>query len=89
MATTAVRSGAHRLAAAAVEVLLLDGLFLVYRVGRALTAGETSLALAHGRAVHHLEQLLHLPSEAALQAAAGSAGCSGRPTSTTSRCTSR
>ena len=50
------------------EVALVAVLFEVYRLGRLLARGDESAAHEHAVRVHHLEGLLHLPSEAALQA---------------------
>lgn len=50
------------------EIALVGGLFLVYKLGRALATGHEVLAREHARSVHHLEAALHLPSEAHLQA---------------------
>jgi hypothetical protein len=51
------------------EVILVASLFLVYKAGRALTAGHAAEATAHAAAVWHLERLLHFPSEFAFQQA--------------------
>ena len=50
-----------------VELLLVTGLYGVYRLGRLLTVDRTETARAHARLVHHLERVLQLPSEAAIQ----------------------
>jgi hypothetical protein len=49
------------------EVVLVGGLFLAYKVGRALTSGHAAEATAHAISVWHLERWLHLPSELAVQ----------------------
>jgi hypothetical protein len=49
------------------ELLLVSGLYVVYRLGRILTVDRTETARAHARLVHHLERVLQLPSEAAIQ----------------------
>jgi hypothetical protein len=49
------------------EVALVAVLFEVYRLGRLLTSGDEAVARAHAVRVHHLERMLHLPDEAALQ----------------------
>jgi Na+-transporting methylmalonyl-CoA/oxaloacetate decarboxylase gamma subunit len=50
-----------------VELLLVFALYVVYRLGRLITADRTETARAHARLVHHLEGVLQLPSEAAIQ----------------------
>jgi hypothetical protein len=52
---------------AVLELGLVLLLFELYRLGRLLARGEDAAAYAHALRVHHLEQLLHLPSEATLQ----------------------
>lgn len=49
------------------ELLLVAGLFLVYKAGRLLAADQAGEALRNGRAVWHLERALHLPGEGAVQ----------------------
>ncbi|WP_030855922.1 phosphatase PAP2 family protein [Streptomyces sp. NRRL S-37] len=49
------------------ELLLVAGLFLVYKLGRRLTAGHTGEAYRNGRGVWDLERALHLPGEGAVQ----------------------
>ena len=49
------------------ELVLVCGLYVVYRLGRILTVDRTETARAHARLVHHLERVLQLPSEAAIQ----------------------
>lgn len=58
---------------AALELALVWALFNVYRLGRSLARHHEGAALAHGRAVHRMEALLHLPSEAGIQNSIGSA----------------
>ncbi len=50
-----------------VELMLISGLYAVYKLGRLLSADRTDAARTHARLVHHLERLLHLPSEATIQ----------------------
>ena len=50
-----------------VELLLVFALYVAYRLGRLITADRTETARAHARLVHHLEGVLQLPSEAAIQ----------------------
>ena len=57
------------------ELLLVSGLYVVYRLGRLLTVDRTETARAHARLVHHFEGVLQLPSEAAIQHAVHSSGC--------------
>ncbi|MFR0356015.1 phosphatase PAP2 family protein [Streptomyces sediminimaris] len=49
------------------ELLLVAGLFLVYKFGRQLATGHTGEALRNGHRVWDLERALHLPSEDAVQ----------------------
>ncbi|ROS75437.1 phosphatase PAP2 family protein [Cellulomonas sp. PhB143] len=63
----------HPLVRTAVEVALVVGFFLVYELGRRLARGRQAEAFEHASAVHHLERMLHLPSEAAIQGAIHSA----------------
>jgi hypothetical protein len=49
------------------ELVLVALMFELYRLGRLLTRGQEAAAYAHAVDVHHLERLLHLPSEATLQ----------------------
>ena len=70
-APVTVRRRAGRVGAALLpallELLLVAVLFELYRFGRLLARGQEAAAYAHAVQVHHLEQLVHLPSEAALQ----------------------
>jgi len=50
------------------ELALVAVLFEVYRLGRLLARGDEVSAHEHAVSVHHLEGLVHLPSEAGLQA---------------------
>lgn len=59
--------------AAGAELALIAVVYLVYRAGRMLTAGSVAAAHRHSDLVRHVEQLLHLPSEAAIQHAVGGA----------------
>ncbi|MEW2296555.1 phosphatase PAP2 family protein [Streptomyces sp. NPDC006743] len=49
------------------ELLLVAGLFLVYKVGRQLAADHTGEAFRNAHHVWHLERALHLPGEGAVQ----------------------
>ncbi|MGX8264163.1 phosphatase PAP2 family protein [Streptomyces thermocarboxydus] len=49
------------------ELLLVAGLFLVYKLGRRLAAGHTAEAYRNGREVWDLERALRLPGEGAVQ----------------------
>jgi PAP2 superfamily len=74
---TLIRQAADRYAVgvlrAGLELGLVFALFQLYRVGRLLTEGHELAAREHAVDVHHLERLLHLPSEAWLQSVAGTA----------------
>ncbi|MDQ0584577.1 phosphatase PAP2 family protein [Streptomyces rishiriensis] len=50
------------------ELLLVAGLFLVYKLGRQLAAGHTGEALRNAHDVWHVERLLRLPGEGSVQA---------------------
>jgi hypothetical protein len=52
---------------ALMELALVAILFELYRLGRLLARGEEAAAFEHAVRVHHLERVLHLPSEAAIQ----------------------
>ncbi|GAA2257821.1 phosphatase PAP2 family protein [Streptomyces atrovirens] len=49
------------------ELLLVAGLFLVYKLGRRLATGHTGEAYRNGREVWDLERALRLPGEGAVQ----------------------
>jgi hypothetical protein len=49
------------------ELLLVAGLFLVYKLGRQLAAGHTAEALRNAHDVWHAERWLGLPGEGAVQ----------------------
>ncbi|MFH9550165.1 phosphatase PAP2 family protein [Streptomyces sp. NPDC017435] len=49
------------------ELLLVAGLFLVYKVGRQLAAGHTGEAFRNAHDVWHVERLLRLPAEGSVQ----------------------
>ncbi|MFB7600893.1 phosphatase PAP2 family protein [Streptomyces sp. NPDC056160] len=49
------------------ELLLVAGLFLVYKVGRQLAADHTGEAFRNAHHVWNLERALHLPGEGAVQ----------------------
>ncbi|MGA5314436.1 phosphatase PAP2 family protein [Streptomyces pseudogriseolus] len=51
------------------ELLLVAGLFLVYKLGRQLASGHTAEAYRNGREVWDLERALHLPGEGTVQSA--------------------
>ncbi|MGW2640566.1 phosphatase PAP2 family protein [Streptomyces sp. NPDC001348] len=51
------------------ELLLVAGLFLVYKFGRQLATGHTGEALRNARRVWDLERAVHLPDEGAVQSA--------------------
>jgi len=51
------------------EVLLVAGLFLVYKLGRQLATGHSAEAFANAHRVWDLERFLHLPGEGSVQAA--------------------
>jgi hypothetical protein len=52
---------------AVLELVLVALLFELYRFGRLLARGQETAAYENAVDVHHLERLLHLPSEAAIQ----------------------
>jgi hypothetical protein len=54
-------------ATALVELGVVVGLFLLWRTLGMIAGHHTAGAVAHGRAVWHAEQALHLPSEVAVQ----------------------
>lgn len=49
------------------ELLLVAGLFLVYKFGRQLATGHTGEALRNAHRVWDLERTLHLPGEGSVQ----------------------
>ncbi|WP_413759728.1 phosphatase PAP2 family protein [Streptomyces sp. MMBL 11-3] len=51
------------------EVLLVAGLFLVYKLGRQLATGHTAEAFTNAHRVWDAERFLHLPGEGSLQSA--------------------
>ena len=59
-----VSSVAPAVLRALLELALVLVMFELYRAGRLLSRGETTAAYAHALQVHHLERILHLPSEA-------------------------
>jgi hypothetical protein len=61
------RTAVRQLGLGIVELLLVAGLYVGYRLGRLLTVDREESARAHARLVHHLEGVLQLPSEAAIQ----------------------
>ena len=63
------RTALRQLGLGVFELLLVSGLYVVYRLGRLVTVDRTETARAHARLVHHLEGVLQLPSEAAIQQA--------------------
>ncbi len=62
-----VSSVAPTVLRALLELGLVLALFELYRAGRLLARGEGTVAREHALQVHHLEQVLHLPSEATVQ----------------------
>lgn len=60
-----------RLRAVVTELLLVSGLFVLYKLGRGLVVGQEDDATRHAELVRRTEAMLGLPSEAALQAALG------------------
>ena len=56
---------------AGLELVLVFALFQLYRLGRLLTKGHEVAAREHAVDVHHVERLLHLPSEAWVQSVTG------------------
>ena len=63
----AVRRAGPAVLRAVLELVLVAVLFELYRLGRLLARGEEAAAYDHAVDVHHLERLLHLPSEATIQ----------------------
>lgn len=62
------KSGSRvRVSTLALEVGLATALFLAYKLGRVLTHGDEYVAIQNARVVHRVENLLWLPSEAAIQ----------------------
>ncbi|GAA2656718.1 phosphatase PAP2 family protein [Paractinoplanes durhamensis] len=57
-----------KLARAVREILLVAALFLAYKLGRILVEGHVGESFTNAQTVWDLERLVHLPSEAALQA---------------------
>ncbi|MFJ3304186.1 phosphatase PAP2 family protein [Streptomyces sp. NPDC086549] len=51
------------------ELLLVAGLFLVYKLGRQLATGHTGEALHNAHRVWDLERTVHLPGEGSVQSA--------------------
>lgn len=49
------------------EILLVLGLFLAYKLGRAVADGHVARAIGNARHVWHLERWLHLPDEVLVQ----------------------
>ncbi len=62
-----VSSVAPAVLRALLELALVLALFELYRFGRLLARGEDAAAYQHALQVHHLERVLHLPSEATVQ----------------------
>jgi hypothetical protein len=52
---------------ALLELVLVLVLFELYRLGRLLARGESAAAYDNALQVHHLERVMHLPSEATIQ----------------------
>ncbi len=66
------RTGVRKLFLGIIELLLVAGLYVVYKLGRVITVDSEETARAHARLVHQLERALPLPSEAAIQNAVDS-----------------
>jgi hypothetical protein len=70
-APTTVRRAVRRVGPtvlrAVLELVLVAVLFELYRFGRLLARGQEAAAFENAVHVHHVERLLHLPSEATLQ----------------------
>src|SRR5512144_1413763 len=49
------------------EIALVAALFLVYKVGRSLTAGDAQVAIIHAYDVWNVERWLRLPDELDMQ----------------------
>lgn len=64
---TQAQTGRGRLRAAIREVLLIAGLFLVYKLVRLITAGHVGEATSNAAWVWHLERRLRMPSELSVQ----------------------
>lgn len=62
-----IRHLAWTTANAITQLVLLGGLFMVYRLSRHLADGRESVALRHAKDVWHLQHVLYLPSEEQLQ----------------------
>jgi hypothetical protein len=62
-----VSSVAPAVVRAVLELGLVIALFELYRVGRLIARGESTAAYQHALQVHHLERIMHLPSEATVQ----------------------
>ena len=62
-----VSSVAPTVLRALLELALVIAVFELYRAGRLLARGESASAYEHALQVHHLERVLHLPSEAWVQ----------------------
>jgi hypothetical protein len=60
-------------ATAAREIALLGGVWIVYELGRHLARNRRGTAIDDARLIHHAEAIVHLPPEATLQGAVGSA----------------
>ncbi|MET0927978.1 MAG: phosphatase PAP2 family protein [Aeromicrobium sp.] len=54
---------------AMLELAIITTLYLGYRFGRLVGLGREDVARTHAELVHQAERLLHLPSEASIQAA--------------------
>lgn len=69
--TVAARTSRRRRAAAVAaftnELTIVLGLYALWRIAGTLSVMNTGGAVARGRSIWHLEQALHLPSEAAVQ----------------------
>lgn len=65
--TSVRRFFARGWAAAAVQVLVVLGLFLLYRAGRLLAGDDVQRALSNGSSLWRFERTIHLPSEETFQ----------------------
>ncbi len=54
------------------EIALVSAMWFTYHWGRGVAIGQQATAFANARALHHLEVVLRLPSEASVQALVGS-----------------
>jgi hypothetical protein len=57
---------------AALEIAIIATFYFAYRFGRLIGIGREDVAHAHAELVHRVQEILHLPSEAAIQDAVAS-----------------